>query len=332
MFLEERVKLFVGLGKILSKLSKEQRTELALSARNQNSWFTEESVDFALQGIQSFLEQSSLEKWVSSYDLSHTRAKRVGVIAAGNIPLVGFHDMLSVLIAGHHLLIKPSSQDTFLVTYIIAELVKLDPRVDAYISVVERLNDAEAYIATGSDNTARYFKHYFKDKPNVIRANRTSLAVITGKETQTELEALGEDVFRYYGLGCRNVSKILVPKGYELPQLLDAFAGYAAVGDHHKYRNNYDYNKSIYLVNREPHLDNEFLLVRESEELVSPISVLYYQYYESHAELERYLQAHESKIQCVVGQEYIPFGQAQLPSLEDYADGVDTMAFLSRLE
>ena len=187
------------------------------------------------------------------------------------------------------------------------------------------------FIATGSDNSARYFEYYFKNKPHVIRKNRTSVAVLTGKETVEDFKNLGKDIFQYYGLGCRNVSKLFVPKGYDFSPFLDALKPYESVIQHHKYRNNYDYNKSIYLVNREPFLDTEYVLVRESEEMVSPISVLYYQEYKSEKELESLLSEHADKIQCVVGADYIPFGQAQKPAVSDYADGVDTMAFLTGL-
>ncbi|PIB34542.1 acyl-CoA reductase [Reichenbachiella sp. 5M10] len=331
MFIEERIKLFVALGQRLETLSAEELEEVAVSAHNHNSWFTQQSVEFALGGIRSFLDQAVLEDWVNGYDLRAVAPQKIGVIAAGNIPLVGFHDILSVLISGHKLLIKPSSDDSYLTRWILNELVQIDDRIASSFMLVDRLNDADAFIATGSDNTARYFKYYFKDKPSIIRANRSSVSVLTGEESKEELAALGQDIFQYYGLGCRNVSKILVPEGFDLTTLLDALQPYEWVIDHHKYRNNYDYNKSIYLVNREPHLDNEFLLVRESEDLVSPISVLYYQTYESEAVLKHYLTRYETKIQCIVGRDYIPFGQAQTPTIDDYADGIDTLGFLSSL-
>lgn len=332
MLLEDRIKLFVVLGEGLKTLPSDQKEELYRAAQNGNSWFTPESISMALEGIGLFLEESALKSWVSKYDLSATNPKKIGVIAAGNIPLVGFHDLLTVLISGHHLMIKPSSDDTVLMRFVLDTLVAIDERVRDSYSIVERLNDADAYIATGSDNSARYFKHYFKDKPNVIRANRTSVAVLTGNESREELEALGHDVFDYFGLGCRNVSRLLVPKDYDLSNLLDTWEGYAPIGDHHKYRNNYDYNKSIYLVNREPHLDNGFVLLRESSDLVSPISVLYYSRYEESDEVDTFLEENGEKIQCVVGQNYIPYGEAQCPTVEDYADGVDTMNFLANLK
>ena len=186
---------------------------------------------------------------------------------AGNIPMVGFHDLLCVLLSGHNASIKPSSQDSFLIDFIINELVAIDPSFKERITKVERLNDADAFIATGSDNSARYFKYYFGKKPHVIRQNRTSVAVLTGDESPEQLNALGKDIFTYYGLGCRNVSKVFVPKSYDFKILLDRLMDYEETGDHHKYRNNYDYNKSVYLVNKEEHLDTGFLLVKESTDL-----------------------------------------------------------------
>jgi hypothetical protein len=227
---------------------------------------------------------------------------------------------------------KPSSQDNALMNFVVKKLIEIEPEFKTKIEIVERLNDADAFIGTGSDNSAKYFKYYFGKKPHIIRQNRSSIAILNGKETEQELNILGEDIFTYYGLGCRNVSKLLVPKNYDFIPLLDALKSQEAVGDHHKYRNNYDYNKSIYLVNSEPHLDTGFLLVRESSDAVSPISVLYYQQYASETELNSLLKVNQEKIQCIVGHNYIPFGKAQMPELWDYADGVDTMDFLTNLK
>jgi hypothetical protein len=331
MIYKDRIVPFVRLGDRINKLIEEDNEEFFHTVRNENNWFTKESVVFALQGIVGYLKQDSLNKWASQYNLKNKSDKRIGVILAGNIPMVGFHDFMSVLISGHNLMVKPSSQDSFLIKLIIKYLIEIDPSFQDRIELVERLNEADAFIGTGSDNSARYFKYYFGKKPNIIRKNRTSVGVITGDETQQEFKNLGKDIFTYYGLGCRNVSKIFVPKGYDFQFLLDSLLSFEAVGDHHKYRNNYDYNKSIYLVNRDPHLDTGFLLVKESEALVSPISVLFYEQYENEVELSTFLVNNESKIQCVVGKKFIPFGQAQLPKVDDYADGVDTMAFLCGL-
>ena len=255
---------------------------------------------------------------------------------AGNIPLVGFHDLLSVLISGHQALVKLSSQDNVLMQFMISELKSISEDLAQNIIQAERMNEADAIIATGSDNSARYFKHYFAEKPHIIRQNRTAVAVIRGDETTEELKHFGRDYFQYFGLGCRNVSKIYAPKAYDFVKLIDALMDYETVLDHHKYRNNYDYNKSIYLVNGEPHFDSGFFLMRESEALVSPISVLFYEYYNNEAELNLTLAKHNEKIQCIVAanawyEGSIPLGKAQQPELWDYADGVDTLEFLSGL-
>jgi hypothetical protein len=179
-------------------------------------------------------------------------------------------------------------------------------------------------IATGSDNTARYFEYYFRTKPHIIRKNRSSIAVLTGNETDDQLIALGKDVFSYFGLGCRNVSKLVVPEGYDFTRPLRLWEVYHDVSNHHKYVNNYDYNKSILLINGTHHFDNGFALLTPNEALVSPISVLYYA---TSADLA------SDKIQCIVGSgaNYIPFGTTQEPTLTDYADNVDTLKFLTGL-
>jgi hypothetical protein len=253
---------------------------------------------------------------------------------AGNIPLVGFHDLLCVLISGHMAQIKLSSKDSKLPSYIIKHLLWLEPGFEKNISVTEgKLHDFDAVIATGSDNSARYFHQYFGKYPNIIRKNRTSVAVLSGNESTQELSQLGEDVFSYFGLGCRNVSKIYAPVGYDFTLLLDAWQGFHDIIHHHKYSNNYDYQKSILLVNRLPFLDNGFVLLQENERLVSPISVVYTESYTTPKNLHEKLSAIREKIQCITGNgdSFIPFGQAQYPSLGDYADQIDTLKFLSEL-
>lgn len=333
MLLNDRIKSFETLGFRLKNIPSEALEELFIRARNENAWFEKASVQLALDGIGLFLNHQDLQSWLSDYDLDNIQPKKIGVIAAGNIPLVGFHDLLCVLLSGHYLMIKASTKDQALMQYIVNELCDINPYYKKVITFADRLNEADAYVATGSDNTARYFEYYFKNKPNIIRKNRTSVGILTGQETEEDFIKLGKDIFQYYGLGCRNVSKLFVPKDYDFTPLLDGLQPFKSVGDHHKYRNNYDYNKSIYLVNREPHLDTEFLLVRYSEEMVSPISVLYYEEYTNEEALNARLQASESKIQCKVGlaNDQIPFGDAQKPGLKDYADGVDTMKFLYQL-
>jgi hypothetical protein len=226
--------------------------------------------------------------------------KKVGLILAGNIPLVGFHDVLCVLATGHHALIKASSQDARLVRHVLNMLATIDARFSAKYSFVERLKDFDAVIATGSDNSSRYFEYYFGKVPHIIRKNRNSIAVITGDETTEELNLLGHDIFDYFGLGCRNVSKLLIPQGYDIGTFFRPIETYQPVINHHKYNNNYDYNKSIYLVNSEKHFDNGFLLLKESEALASPLAVLYYEHYDTMADAEKTINANSDKIQCVV--------------------------------
>lgn len=328
MLLIDRIKSFDTLGNRLKNLSVDELEELYLGAKNENAWFVESNIQLAIDGIALFLDQSEIEQWLSSYELKEIEPKKIGVIAAGNIPLVGFHDVMCVLLTGHHLMIKMSSKDGVLMRFVLDELFRIAPDFKSQVTFVDRLNEADSFIATGSDNSARYFEYYFKNKPHVIRKNRTSVGVLKGQETSEDFENLGHDIFQYYGLGCRNVSKIFVPKGYDFSPFLDALKSFEPVIHHHKYRNNYDYNKSIYLVNREPFLDTEYLLVRENEDLVSPISVLYYQEYNDEKELNALLIENANKIQCIVGEDHIPFGHAQKPSVSDYADGVDTISFL----
>lgn len=334
MTLEQRIKAFSQLGNHLAQLSDEAFESLAESAAMENPWFTKPNVKTALKGIGLFLEPEALTRWVSTYKLENRVPKTVALVLAGNIPLVGFHDFLCVLISGNRAQIKLSSKDSKLIKYLIKHLVWLEPAFEQYITVKDKLEDFDAIIATGSDNSARYFESYFGKYPNIIRKNRTSCAILTGNETEADIENLGADIFSYFGLGCRNVSKIYVPEGYDLTKLLSRWNSFSDVIHHHKYCNNYDYQKSILLVNKMPFLDNGFILFQENEKLVSPISVLYYEYYASADALKNKLTTESEKLQCLVGNSplaNVSFGQTQSPSLGDYADQVDTLKFLSEL-
>ncbi|GEO05833.1 acyl-CoA reductase [Adhaeribacter aerolatus] len=336
MTLPERIAAFVSLGEELKNLTPEQKLQIRERAGNGNPWFDERNITNAFNGIIYLLDKENLEDWLFVYDLENITPKNVGVIMAGNIPMVGFHDFLTVLISGHYLYAKLSSEDTFLMKMLAERLVKIEPRFAERIQFVALLKEADAIIATGSDNTARYFEYYFSKKPHIIRKNRTSLGILSGNETPEDFRALGEDIFTYYGLGCRNVSKLLVPENYSFTGFYEAIEPFKYILDHNKYQNNYDYNKSILLVNRAPHLDNGFLLLSESDQLVSPISVLFYGTYANADDLKNQLVAVKDKTQAVVsvGAWYpnsIAFGQAQCPAVWDYADGVDTLAFLSKL-
>ncbi len=334
MDLNDRIEAFVKLGNSLSAIDKAAKTELVIRAKNENSWFTEESIDLALKGIQQYLQVEELMKWTSAYRLEPISGKRVAVVMAGNIPLVGFHDFLAVLISGHEIIIKLSSKDKVLPMFMAEMLIAIEPRYATRVHFQEQLKNFDAVIATGSDNAARYFHYYFGKYPNIIRKNRTSVAALTGKESEVELKTLGTDVFQYFGLGCRNVSKIFVPKGYDVTRILAAWIDHANVLHHHKYHNNYDYQKSILLVNKAPFLDSGFVLFEESTRLVSPISVVYYEFYENENDLALKLHESKDKLQCVVGRttpNSIPFGEAQRPHVWDYADQVDTLRFLQDL-
>ncbi|HSI90092.1 MAG TPA: acyl-CoA reductase [Adhaeribacter sp.] len=336
MNLENRIEAFAQLGRRLKNLSPDEMEHLAARARSANSWFDLPNVTAAFQGITTLLEEQYLREWLFGYDFPEISPKKVGIVMAGNIPLVGFHDFLSVLISGHHALIKTSSNDPHLIKFVVDELLKIEPRFEDAITFAELLKEAEAIIATGSYNTARYFEYYFASRPHIIRKNRSSVAVLTGAESEAELHRLGQDIFQYYGLGCRNISKVLVPEGFQFNKFFESIESYKTVIDHHRYQNNYDYNKSILLVNGVPHLDNGFLLLTENPNPVSAISVLHYETFKGLPDLYEKMKAHEARTQCVVSSagwypNSFPLGQAQCPMVWDYADGVDTLAFLATL-
>lgn len=334
MTTEERIVAFEKLGKRLHAIDEVSFEEITQKATNENPWFTAESVRTAFAGIIQLLDPGHLKAWVARYNTGVTTPRTIAVVAAGNIPLVGFHDFLAVLISGHAVQLKPSSKDSELLKFIAAELAAIEPRFATRITFVERLRDFDAVIATGSDNSARYFQYYFGKYPHIIRSNRTSCAILTGKERDEDLTNLGRDIFTYYGLGCRNVSKMYVPAGYDLTRLVPLWTPYATVLNHHKYHNNYDYQKSIRLVNGVPFIDTGFLLIEENDKLVSPISVLYYEQYHDSGDLALKLTQAREKIQCIVGGEHpaeVSFGKAQAPLVWEYADKIDTLAFLESL-
>lgn len=335
----QRINAFVNLGKFITDVQNAPFIdEWIYRANSKNNWFTPQNVAKSLNAIAArYLDEDKLSSWADSY-AEISAPKKIGVVMAGNIPAVGFHDALCVLISGHVLLAKPSSDDSVLIRAILEKLIEIEPAFKHNIHFVDRLNDSDAYIATGSDNTARYFHYYFAKKPNVIRKNRTSIAVLTGNETEADLADLGTDVLQYFGLGCRNVSKLFVPDGYNFTKFYESIEESAETFlNHHKYFNNYEYNKSIFLINRVPHFDNGFLMITENPALVSPISVLHYENYGSQEDVKALLDTSSEKIQCMVGNEnavvkdMVPFGAAQQPGLSDYADSVDTMAFLTSL-
>ncbi len=337
MELPERIEAFCRLGETMRILGLSDRKALAEKAVNENAWFTDDNVMLSLKGIEALLVRKKLESWAMSYSPGPAAVKTIGVAMAGNIPLVGFHDFLCVLIGGHRLKAKPSTHDTVLLKFIFSKLLEIEPRFAESVSFEDTLNGVDAMIATGSDNTARYFEYYFRKIPHIIRKNRASCAVVQGWETSDEFALLGQDVFSYFGLGCRNVSKLFVPDEFDFGPLIKSWEPFQTVIDHHKFANNYNYQKSIMLLDQVPFLDGEFILLRANKNLVSPIATLYYEKYNSLEELKSKIEGDKEKLQVVVSaqgwfQGSIPFGMAQSPEVGDYADKVDTMQFLASLK
>lgn len=343
---KEIIKGFCQLGKVMRTLGDnlpysgyelgitEQEYEQLNTLVNRqfayNGWFTKENVRQSLKALGSWLTEENLEEWVSSYSFDDA-PKKIAVIMAGNIPLVGFHDFLSVLISGNSIVCKLSSEDKTLLPVLASHLVEFAPVLKERISFgAVKLEEVDGVIATGSDNSHRYFESYFGAKPHIFRQNRTSVAVLNGKETQEELFELGKDIFNYFGLGCRNVSHLIVPKGYDFNHFFEGIFPHNEVINHNKYGNNYDYNKAVYLMNKHKIYDNNFVLLRESENLFSPLAMVNYHYAHNQNEINDYLGGNENKIQVVIGKDFVPFGEAQTPCLNDYADGVDVMKWLTK--
>lgn len=344
MTIEQRLDALIALGEVL-RTPDESMTQLIEDAHQYNAWFTPRVTRQAVSAIAAMLNAADLQTWFKKYDIPNAPAgnafkkRTIGLVLAGNIPLVGFHDVLCVLSSGHKALIKLSSQDQKILPYILTLLVSIEPAFSSQIQLTERLENFDAVIATGSGNTSRYFEYYFGKVPNIIRKNRNSVALLTGNETEKDLEGLGHDIFDYYGLGCRNVSKIYVPEEYNFSTLFEGIEPFNFVGEHHKYHNNYDYNKSVLLLNKVKHYDNGFLLVREDEALASALAVLHYEEYSSLQAVSDKLKSQANLIQCIVSGEdldtlnqKVGFGESQSPRLWDYADGIDTMKFLTTLQ
>jgi hypothetical protein len=337
MDLENRISTLAAWGEIIKNLTPDEKDYLYAKAAAHNNWFTKDNLELSIQGILRYLDEKNLKKWVSGYSVPEpAKPKNIGLVMAGNIPLAGFHDYLTVLVSGNVVKAKLSSQDPFLLPYLTKILVELEPEFNNYIFFVDILKNIDAVIATGSDNSSRYFNFYFSKYPHIIRKNRTSCAILKGDETDEEIRRLGEDIFQYFGLGCRNVSKIFFPTGYNIDDLILKLEPYAYVKDHHKYKNNYDYHKSVFLVNKVPHLDSGFLLMTETEKLVSPLSVLYYEIYNDEDDLKNKILPITPKLQCIIAKDSwwpqsIEPGTAQKPQLWDFADDVDTLNFLIEL-
>ena len=331
MNLQKRIELLQALQKYLLA-DGEAWQNIKTKASFQNGWFTETFIDLAVHNIcREFLQKEKLEKWALHYHLDdNVGGKNIGIVMAGNIPLVGFHDFLSVFISGHKQTIKLSSKDDVLLKHLVEKMIEWEPSTATYISFADMLKGCDAYIATGSNNSARYFEQYFSKYPSIIRRNRTAVAVLTGNETPDELKLLSDDVHQYFGLGCRNVTKLFVPPDYDFVPLLRAFDNYKYFADHHKFKNNYDYQLSIALLNNVFYMTNDSILLIENDAIFSAISQLHYSFYEDEKKLLDQLTTSED-IQCICGHSGVAFGQAQCPGLMDYADGVDTLQFLLTL-
>jgi hypothetical protein len=337
MNLKERVSAFTQLGRVLSeKLNTGALDALISKAYFENQWFTEENTKKAIHAIiNNFLDPGKIEVWLGGYDEDklNKSPQTVGLVMAGNLPLVGWQDLMCVLISGNRALVKLSSKDHTLPKMMINELIEVEPRIKDSIQMVEQLKDFDAVIATGSNNTMRYFEYYFGKYPHILRKNRNSVAVLTGKESNSDLEALSNDIMEYFGLGCRNVSFLLVPQGYDFREFFEAAEQWNIVLQHNKYANNYTYNKSLLLLNKEKHLDNGFLLLKESDTLATPVSVINFRYCKDMQEAKEFLEKESENIQCVASlpgviENSMNFGKTQQPGLSDYADGVDVMEFL----
>lgn len=329
MNFQQRIGLLIRLGEYITSNAVEWQ-QAKEKASHENGWFIPAFTDLAAANIvSSFLQKDALEAFAAQYKVPEKQPspKTVGLVMAGNIPLVGFHDLLCVFLSGHRAQIKLSSKDKVLLWHLVQQLYDWEPAVQKCISFGEILKGCDAYIATGSNNSARYFDYYFAKYPHIIRRNRTSVAILTGYESSIELEQLADDVNLYFGLGCRNVTRLFVPHQYNFEPLLQAMNKYHYFIDHNKYKNNYDYQLAIQLLNNQYYMTNGSVLLVANESLFSPISQLHYSFYDDEGLLAEALKE-DSNVQCIVGIEYTPFGQAQFPALTDYADGVDTMQFL----
>ena len=328
MNLQQRLEILHQLRQYISEQPPEWQMACK-QAEQQNNWFTQKFIASAAHAItENFLNKEQLEAWIRHYHLDdNISPKTIGIVMAGNIPLVGFHDFLCAFVSGHKQLCKLSSKDDVLLKHLVTKMIEWNPAVAERVRFNSMLKDCDAYIATGSDNSARYFDYYFGRYPSIIRKNRTSVGILTGNETETELSLLADDVMQYFGLGCRNITKLYVPTGYNFVPLLNALRKYSWMFDHHKYRNNYDYQLAIYLMNNIYYMTNDCIVLIENEQIFSPIGTLHYSYYQQQADAIKSLRGNE-QVQTIVGNDYIPFGQAQQPKLMDYADGVDVMAFL----
>ncbi len=332
MILQERIDILLKLGEYLTSKDAELAS-VKEKAYRENQWFIPDFIEVAVNNIATcFLKKEFLQDWADQYQIPNTfpTPKNVGIVMAGNIPLVGFHDLLCVFLSGHIAVIKPSSKDEILLKHIVAKLYEWEVSIQNHISFANRLNNCDAYIATGSNNSSRYFEFYFGKYPNIIRKNRTSVAVLDGTESINQLDALADDTMLFFGLGCRNVTQILVPENYDFLPLLNALKKYNGLMEFHKYKHNFDYHLALLIMGGKFYMNNDTVILTPNESPFSPVSQINYYTYEHESAIKKLIEANES-IQCIVGNGYLPFGKAQQPSLNNYADGIDTMAFLQAL-
>lgn len=331
MDLQERIRLMVKLGEYIESNTDEWQL-FKNNASRENPWFSPELIELAVKNIaEAFLKQPLLEKWIQSYSITElTHPKKIGIVMAGNIPLVGFHDFLCVWISGHRIIIKPSSKDEVLIRHIVDKLIEWNKEAAEFILFADNLKNCDAYIATGSNNSSRYFEYYFSKYPNIIRRNRTSVGILDGKETKEELNLLTDDIQLYFGLGCRNVTKLYVPINYDFIKLLDALKRYDYFVNFHKYKHNFDYHLALLIMGNKFYMNNGSIILTENSSLFSPVSQVHYEFYDDKNLLFNSLKNNQD-VQCIVGHQFVPFGKAQQPALSDYADGVDTLQFLSSL-
>jgi hypothetical protein len=340
MTLKQRIEGFVQVGLFINRHFNEQKSnetqlhqgldKLIEMAHIYNNWFIPEFVKESIINVAGLLKEDDLIQFSGS--IEEKPQKTVAIICAGNIPMVAFHDIFCVLLSGNKALIKLSSDDNVLIPFFLKLLTHYEPEFESQILFAEgRLGTFDAVIATGSNNTAQHFKTYFGKYPHIIRKNRSSIAVLTGNETSEDLKNLGKDIFLYFGLGCRNVSKVMVPEGYSFNKFFESIMDFGFVVNNKKYGNNYDYHRAIYLLESMTFLDNNFLMVKESPDLHSPVGVLYFQYYKTEKELNDHLTSLKADLQCIVGENYIPFGYSQRPVITDFADNVNTLEFLVNL-
>jgi hypothetical protein len=352
MQLEQRINAFIELGRFLSQFTTKEfekndsvlhndlffdgfKHQIKL-ARQHNGWFNLDNLIYSFNSWTKALETNNLNTFTSNYSFNKVKQKNVAIIMAGNIPLVGFHDFFCVLLSGHNVLVKQSSNDKQLLPFLAKYLEYVETDFKGKISFTEqKLENFDAVIATGSNNTARYFDYYFKGKPSIIRKNRNSIAIINGNESEDDMKNLSEDIFRYFGLGCRNVSKIFIPKDYNFDAFFNGIYHWNDIINYHKYTNNYDYNKAVYLMSEFDMLENGFFMIKEDTSYSSPIATLFYEYYDDLDTLRTKLANDSDLVQCIVSNEEIDnkvaFGQTQQPKLLDFADSIDTIDFLLKI-